>query len=865
MPLLRDVNGDAAPVKDFWLCGFRWGCIYGGVNDIPGNALDLIDEDECISTREQFLYWENSEEDGIHMGFKPGWCCKATWSQAFIPMEVKVDDAIDAEVVNPDHSSMLYEISPTTGRYIVERDYQKRLRDMKLPYFYDETKLPKSFESKREFEIEIGTVRIAILHGMGHINWFIKAFPQCLQGHTHSPETIGLIEDLHLDNFKLQGTMIDFVMQKDIVNLPLLMKYRIPVFYPITVAILTENCFRWLNPDLYEDFQEACQRYAVTDLALPRLESFHDRWAVVDQYDIWFQPLKEMPANPPRYFRDNIHAYMVDHLNWRRRSIEFSAAIAMKGHYNYVQDTEENDEGGITETVTWKHYEKLHPESSSDRHWHYSPKSNPSEIRERWRDYCAPEPGEKFSSEGLNLSVPYKGTDVGNIYAAEGRDVYHRRFRDQSEEPSTPAPAYSPHSRAARSPSPASVHNSTRSVTPEAREDNMDLDKDEDEESAPAANGFQQLKSLLSFQLNDLQLKMKKISVNLVIVLQPRESPGLYQVREITGHIQRPTEDWLEHVALWQKNMLPEPALFDLDWNGNSSWNTTVIERGILSCVESVDSQICSLLVIPPFLLFGSSAFDVIEALMARCLPFHLAYERKYLDEFCTNNDLDAFTWSLILSAKESSGPEAHISLGAKGIDYINQYKKGVMTVLARPHATAFIMKGGSCAYIAATLDKNVFTRFRQGPSVMVVEATSAQSIKISETGKTVYCDSVSEAEIDILHGYSPGKNSEKEDKWLLPPPSVINHHDRLLEILDALRGDNSLPSPEPRTKKDWCTYLRRRLGNKRTLCYSDHIAKEEDWEYGRLVLRAGYPKPMNGHFLKELKLDSEGFQDSED
>ncbi|KAJ7584679.1 hypothetical protein C8J56DRAFT_1054154 [Mycena floridula] len=109
---------------------------------------------------------------------------------------------------------------------------------------------------------------------------------------------------------------------------------------------------------------------------------------------------------------------------------------------------------------------------------------------------------------------------------------------------------------------------------------------------------------------------------------------------------------------------------------------------------------------------------------------------------------------------------------------------------------------------------------------VMVVEATSAQSIKISETRKTVYCDSVSEAEIDILHGYSPGKNSEKEDKWLLPPPSVINHHDRLLvkngwnstctyiykEILDALKGDNSLPSPEPRTKKDWRTYLHRRL-----------------------------------------------------
>ncbi|KAJ7584678.1 hypothetical protein C8J56DRAFT_1054153 [Mycena floridula] len=116
---------------------------------------------------------------------------------------------------------------------------------------------------------------------MGHINWFIKAFPQCLQGRTHSPETIRLIEDLHLDNFKLQGTMIDFVMQKDIVNLPLLMKYRIPVFYPIT---------------------EACQRYAVTDLALPRLESFHDRWVVVDQYDIWFQPLKEVPANPPHYF-----------------------------------------------------------------------------------------------------------------------------------------------------------------------------------------------------------------------------------------------------------------------------------------------------------------------------------------------------------------------------------------------------------------------------------------------------------------------------------------------------------------------------------------------------------------------------------
>ncbi|KAJ7577857.1 hypothetical protein C8J56DRAFT_1060544 [Mycena floridula] len=940
MPLFRDVNGDAAPVRDFWLRGIHWGTIYGSMDDIAGNALEFIDDDEPTSAREQFLSWENFDKDSIRVGMRPGWCRKATWYQAFIPVEAKTDEDEDLEVVNPLHESMLFDISPSTGRYIVQPGYRKRLinrlsdinlivanlhhnpyfqRDMMLPYFYNEGDLPNSFETKRKLEEEVGAVRIAILHGMGFINWFLKGFPQCLNNQVHSADTIARINALHLNDFELRGTMIDFVTQKDIVNLPLLLRNRIPIYYPLTIAVLTDSCFRGLVPDLYAEYEDACAEHSVTEIGLSRLGSFNDRWAVVDQFDIWFQSLAETEVTPSRYFPSNIHAYIVDHVNWGRRSVEFNQAIAFKGHYNYSEATVESSEGHYTDVVTWKRHEKIQRESSGDRHWRYGPESNPSEIRERWRDYCAPNPGETYDSDGIKMSISYARQGFENIYAEQGREVRGRRFRDESLEPSSPAPAYSsPTSSRSRTRTP--VRERTRSPSP--RENDMEVDLPGEtgpsllERLSPTGTvpllSVQGQLSLLERLNNEGRIsdevsagrRSKRSSTmasddeeeprrrhfrtegistitenshrpyNGVIPSYRMEDPGIFIIREVLEQQRAPTVDWLVAVALWQSKMVPEKVIFDLG-SDNTGWNHKIIEHGILCCNENVESQICSLLAVPPSETFGSSSFDVVDALLRRCLPFRLAYKRSHLDEFKSRENLDPFTRSLKLSAKDESGEETHVASGAKGDDYRIQWMKGAMTMLARPQATGFLMQGGSSAYIAGNLDKTIYSRFRKGPSFMVVEATKALSFQIPGTSTTVYCDDVSESEIQVLHGYSPGKQGESQDRWLLPPPELLDHHKQLVtkngwnaaytlifkELLGSLKGDLSYPTATARTKKEWRMYIRERLYEKRSILSLNHIAQEDDWEYGRLLLRSGYSKAINGRILGDVDLGTEEFE----
>lgn len=148
-------------------------------------------------------------------------------------------------------------------------------------------------------------------------------------------------------------------------------------------------------------------------------------------------------------------------------------------------------------------------------------------------------------------------------------------------------------------------------------------------------------------------------------------------------------------------------------------------------------------------------------------------------------------------------------------------YTGRIADLLNRPNGPAFIGLGGPCSWLAHRWggDK-ILKRFMTGPSIQTtVFEKGASDIRLSNPQGLVW-DDVSGQDIELLFGYVPHATDRRHDRWLYPPPHIIEQYcvnwsgewNWVMETIFCYITDKLMEIPcawEPKCKGSWKTWLR--------------------------------------------------------
>ncbi|KAJ7695470.1 hypothetical protein B0H17DRAFT_1198693 [Mycena rosella] len=116
----------------------------------------------------------------------------------------------------------------------------------------------------------------------------------------------------------------------------------------------------------------------------------------------------------------------------------------------------------------------------------------------------------------------------------------------------------------------------------------------------------------------------------------------------------------------------------------------------------------------------------------------------------------------------------ALLSYGAGGKELYNQYIGQMNWLLQRPHAHAFVFKGGVLSFFATLYNPDLVKRFMEGPSMQVTHYGGRKTILLEKSNSKCHfsADTVGPCEESLLLGHIPGTSAK--EVWLWPPPSFL-------------------------------------------------------------------------------------------
>ncbi|KII93296.1 hypothetical protein PLICRDRAFT_101579, partial [Plicaturopsis crispa FD-325 SS-3] len=160
---------------------------------------------------------------------------------------------------------------------------------------------------------------------------------------------------------------------------------------------------------------------------------------------------------------------------------------------------------------------------------------------------------------------------------------------------------------------------------------------------------------------------------------------------------------------------------------------------------------------------------QVLRMALERCLPFRIEVPTSVAESFApqplSNLERRAATFYQL------GRTETLAAHNLTGYEYRDRYQTMVLELLSRPHARAFLFKGGIIARLAweyGGLD--LVIRAMQGPSVQVSHYSRGQ---VTHGDIRTTDDQVSEPEVWLLLGLAQTGARQTTDHWLWPPPEL--------------------------------------------------------------------------------------------
>ncbi|RDB21237.1 hypothetical protein Hypma_011324 [Hypsizygus marmoreus] len=288
---------------------------------------------------------------------------------------------LDPETQN-DYVADISAVRQAIDEIILHEEYGS---DSPRPKKFDMELLHGFYETEAEAQGAARAAKEAMLDMLAFLNWWISCIPS--RANWLSKESHNLVKDIGLKNMRKRGVLLKLSRDWHQINLPALVRDRVPVFYPWTSNEMSDRRFTRLSPNFlctYVDKVRKMHNPELTYLELPELQrQFPD----IRQYNEFLEEKdEEVTGEEPADIKtDDPDIFIVDFRGWRRRFVDDKGqqqayAEEFKAKKTYTDSSRE-----VT-FARWRHLDEMSVDC------HPSLDSEPLvELRELWKGQYVPE------------------------------------------------------------------------------------------------------------------------------------------------------------------------------------------------------------------------------------------------------------------------------------------------------------------------------------------------------------------------------------------------------------------------------------------------------------------------------------------
>ncbi|KAJ7170415.1 hypothetical protein C8R43DRAFT_944929 [Mycena crocata] len=223
-------------------------------------------------------------------------------------------------------------------------------------------------------------------------------------------------------------------------------------------------------------------------------------------------------------------------------------------------------------------------------------------------------------------------------------------------------------------------------------------------------------------------------------------------------------------------------------------------------------------------------------------------------------SELSSLDLATLYAFYEPGYVDAPLQYGAGGASAYFRYKAILNSLLKRPHAIAFIYKGGILSFIAQLYDEELIYRFLQGPSAQVL---SFQKGAMTRTTDDTFLtsDQVTESEISLLLGHVVTGDAGTE-RTLWPHPDLVDEfclhaHGVWTPGFWAMLNNLAKSIVKKRRyiwrkQSEWILYL---INSGRGSFPPAARPTEEDYNEGTAMIERAFPLRWNYRCLSEITI----------
>ncbi|KAF8171716.1 hypothetical protein K438DRAFT_189933 [Mycena galopus ATCC 62051] len=122
-------------------------------------------------------------------------------------------------------------------------------------------------------------------------------------------------------------------------------------------------------------------------------------------------------------------------------------------------------------------------------------------------------------------------------------------------------------------------------------------------------------------------------------------------------------------------------------------------------------------------------------------VPYKLYVNEAQVDSIGVTPIFSALMQKTLEALYSPGSSETYLVYGSGGGDLYARYSSQILGLLSRPHAVAFLNLGGVCSFIAQLYNKELVTRFLEGPIVQVREYHKGKSFWLPGAGGSFVLD----------------------------------------------------------------------------------------------------------------------------
>ncbi|KAJ7077660.1 hypothetical protein B0H15DRAFT_805118 [Mycena belliarum] len=726
-------------------CGLGFSC-----SVIPDNALD---------SRDRALYIDGSADfddaghyRGIEPALHPDWDHPDEPYRAWIPLRAEEGAAPEwwqdfgAPARTRARDDGLWEFFPDDRaqrradlelfRSLMEGVAEHPKYDLFIwcPPLFDVESLDAAYVSDRDAQRVSCESKRSMLEIWGHLSRWTSCIADWDAG---LPANVAAsVINLSLSARPKRGVLLSLTRDWKHVNIPLLVRHEVPVFYVWGMFEQADKRFYRLNPTFIRTYLDECRKRNVRSMWGDEVTQLRQEFQIMRNYDKFLDMSIDPMAKPhasssapcPVLSADTgIIVHMIkDFASWGRRRLAFDEEwrVLDKLYHHVVVE----DRGEQTTTIIFhRHHRKPRSVllSGDDFMDEEIPEQDLVEIRERFSGRCAPKMGQFFDpATGVEREAP---VDTGEPGVVERVEISRLLVPPPN---GLGGPRFS---------SPRSDHSSERHP---------------EDSNRPMAYEVGWVEAMAREDHVGNYRRRPGAS------LSPAAQLGSLRARISTAS---GDEEWGANIT-YTSVMWRIPSQF--------SWNMSFIKDAYLICSDATEVRLRFLAIMTPGVRF---ARHVLEIGIEHGLSFQLGVKASICEKYAPREPQRHRS----TTKAQIEGSDRRLEAGSSPTETYNRFLRLMGVIAELPQARSIIGRGGVASWLVRAYGYvGLVERFMAGPSVQTSVYFGGADDSGDVDAMGLRWDELAENDYQCLYGYVAGSTREK-DTWIFPPDEMVEELSR--------------------------------------------------------------------------------------